>query len=142
MEIKKASIEDFDTAFEFFCDLWYYNTYDKAEMKDIYKRVIADKNSFFYFLVEDGEYKGFCHGSFFDTFWLSGLTCYLSSLFVKESDRGKGYGTALIDFVKALAKEKDCKGICLDSGLSRIAAHKFYESNGFIKNCYGFDINL
>lgn len=142
MEIRKAAAEDFETAFQFICALWDYNTYDKAEIEKVYRRVLADEYSFIYFLIDQGEYKGFCHGCFFDTFWMSGATCYLASLFTTEKERNKGYGTALINFVRELAAEKGCRAIALDSGISRISAHKFYENCGFVKSCYGFDMEL
>ena len=73
---------------------------------------------------------------------MSGKTCYVSSLITKENERGKGYGTFLLDYAKKLAKEKECKAIILDSGLPRKNAHKFYEKYGFEKSCYGFELIL
>lgn len=142
MEIKKAAFEDFDTAFEYIKNLWTYNTYKKEEVKKIYEEVINDSNSFAFFLTNNGEYKGFCHGDYFNTFWMSGLTCYVSSLIVNEDERGKGYGTALLNHARDLAKYKGCKAIILDSGMTRKKAHKFYENYGFKKSCYGFELIL
>lgn len=142
MEFKKASLEDFDTAFEFIKNLWTYNTYNKEEVKKVYEEVINDNNSFAFFLTDNNEYKGFCHGDYFNTFWMSGLTCYVSSLIVNESERGKGYGTALLNYAKDMAKEKGCKAVILDSGLPRKNTHKFYEHYGFEKSCYGFELIL
>ncbi len=79
---------------------------------------------------------------FFQTFWMSGLTCYVSSLITNEEDRGKGYGVNLLDHAKKLAKERGCKAITLDSGLPRVQAHGFYEHYGFEKSCYGFELAL
>ena len=93
--------------------------------------ILGDKNSFAFFVMEEGNYKGFCHCTCFNTFWLSGLTCYLSGIITDESVRGEGYGIALMDEVKRRAKELGCRGIILDSGLPRKEAHKFYEKYGF-----------
>lgn len=95
-----------------------------------------------FFLIDDAGYHGFCHGDFFNTFWMSGLTCYVSSLITREEDRGKGYGTAMLDYVKDMAKEKGCKAVTLDSGLPRTGAHTFYQKYGFEKSCYGFELIL
>ena len=82
------------------------------------KKVLQDENSFAFFAIEDdGTFYGFCHGDYFQTFWMSGLTCYVSSLITNEEDRGKGYGVKLLDHAKKLAKERGCKAITLDSGL-------------------------
>lgn len=96
----------------------------------------------FFSIEDDGTFHGFCHGDYFQTFWMSGLTCYVSSLITNEEDRGKGYGVNLLDHAKKLAKERGCKAITLDSGLPRVQAHGFYEHYGFEKSCYGFELAL
>lgn len=142
MNIKQATIEDFETAFDFIQKLWTYNQYDRATIYQVYQNVLTDENSFAFFLIDDTGYHGFCNGDFFNTFWMSGLTCYVSSLITREEDRGKGYGTAMLDYVKDMAKEKGCKAITLDSGLPRTGAHTFYQNYGFEKSCYGFELIL
>ena len=78
----------------------------------------------------------------FDTFWMSGRTCYISSLITNEKDRGKGYGRALVDHALQLARRERCKAVILDSGFPREQAHRFYEKYGFEKSCYGFELEL
>ena len=110
MKIKNATIKDFDTAYEYIKKLWDYNTYDYETTKEVYEKVLQDENSFAFFSIEDdGTFHGFCHGDYFQTFWMSGLTCYVSSLITNEEDRGKGYGVNLLDHAKKLAKERGCK---------------------------------
>lgn len=142
MEFKKAAMEDFDVAFDYIVKLWTYNTYDKETIRKVYEEVIEDDNSFAFFLMENGEYHGFCHGDIFNTFWMSGLTCYVSSIITNEEDRGKGYGIKLMDHAIEYARSKGCKAVTLDSGLPRTQAHRFYEKYGFEKSCYGFEIVL
>ena len=117
MKFKTAAMEDFETVFHYIQALWTYNTYDKEEIRTVYERVIRDENSFAFFVLDEGEYKGFCHGDYFDTFWMSGRTCYISSLITNEKDRGKGYGRALMDHALQLARRESCKAVILDSGL-------------------------
>lgn len=142
MEIKRAQKEDFDKAFDFIKALWSYNVYDRVEVYRVYNEVLADNNSFVFFLVDNGRYKGFCHGVYFNTFWMSGLTCYVSGIIVSEGERKKGYGKALMDCAKELAKERGCKAIILDSGFPRKEAHAFYEGYGFEKSCFGFELMI
>lgn len=107
------------------------------------KKYYKTKTVLHFFAIEDdGTFHGFCHGDYFQTFWMSGLTCYVSSLITNEEDRGKGYGVNLLDHAKKLAKERGCKAITLDSGLPRVQAHGFYEHYGFEKSCYGFELAL
>lgn len=142
MKIKEATLMDYDKAFDFIEKLWDYNHYDKEAIQKIYEAILMDNRSFAFFAMEGNEYVGFCHGTCFMTFWLSGNTCYLSSLITAEEKRGKGYGRFMIDHVKIIAKEKACKAIILDSGFPREKAHQFYEQYGFTKSCYGFDLEL
>lgn len=142
MQIKNADAGDFDKAFEFICSLWTYNTYDKDEVRKVYTEILEDDNTFAFFIVDNCEYKGFCHGDYFNTFWMSGLTCYVSSLIVKSEDRNRGYGTVLMDHARHLALDRGCRAMILDSGMPRVNAHKFYENYGFEKSCYGFELIL
>ncbi len=122
MRIKNAESDDFPEALRFIRALWDYNTYADGPTRDVYERVLADDASFVFFLLDDeGRYVGMCHGDYFETFWMCGLTCYVSSLIVDEHERGKGY---------------------LDSGLPRTAAHRFYDRYGFERSCYGFELQL
>ena len=84
------------------------------------------------FLMDGDEYHGFCHGAYFNTFWLSGMTCYVSSIITNEDERGKGNGVKLMDHAKELAKERGCKALVLDSGMPRTQAHRFYEKIGYV----------
>lgn len=142
MEFKTASLEDFDIVFGYIEQLWSFNTYDKAKIFEVYKRVIEAPDTFAILLISGGAAKGFCHGVYFDTFWMSGRTCYISSLITNADEREKGYGTALLNHAKELATKKSCNAIILDSGFQRKKAHSFYEHYGFGKGCYGFELLL
>ena len=142
MECRNATPADFETAFAWIKQLWSYRTYDRAQTEAVYRRVLANPDSFFFFLEDQGICRGMCHGDYFDTFWMQGPTCYVSSLYVDPAFRGRGYGAALLHHAAQLARERDCRALILDSGLARVAAHQFYEHIGFEKSCYGFEIAL
>jgi len=143
MYIKEAEKTDFDAAFDFIVRLWAYNSYDKEQVREVYERVLENSHTFAFFVCDEkGMYRGFCHGDYFDTFWMAGQTCYLSSLITEEEVRGKGYGRFLLDETKKRAKERGCKAVILDSGMPRREAHQFYEKYGFEKSCFGFELGL
>ena len=141
MVIRRANKEDFSILFDYIEKLWAYNQYDKSRVKALFEEIVNDRNSFV-FLLEDAGCKGFIHGCLMNTFWMSGKTCYISSLFVEESEREKGYGGNLLQHVKKYASECNCKALILDSGFPREEAHRFYENLGFEKSCYGFEMIL
>ncbi len=142
MEIRHAKPEDFDIAFDYIEKIWTYNTYDRAVIEKVYKEVLENDNDFAFFLYDDGRPVGFCHGTFFNTFWLSGQTCYVSSIITNQEERRKGYGRKLMDYAKGLAEARKCHAIVLDSGIPRAEAHKFYEIYGFDKCAYCFELKL
>jgi len=142
MEIRNAALWDFDLAFDYIEKLWTYNTYDKETIRKVYEEVLKNDDDFAFFLFDEEKPKGFCHGTFFNTFWLSGKTCYIASIITNQEERKKGYGGKMMDHVKELAKGKGCHAIILDSGLTRVEAHRFYEGYGFEKNSYCFELKL
>ncbi len=142
MEIKHATVDDFDLAFDYIEKLWTYNTYDKTVIEKVYREVLENENDFAFFLIDDGIPRGFCHGTFFNTFWLSGQTCYVSSIITDEEHRKKGYGRKLMDYAKKLAEQRNCHAIVLDSGMPRKEAHQFYEIYGFEKCAYCFELKF
>ena len=142
MMIRDAAARDFDLAFDYIEKLWTYNRYDKEVIAKVYNDVLKNDNDFAFFLFDADKPVGFCHGTFFNTFWLSGQTCYVSSIITNQEVRRKGYGHKLMDHARKLAHERGCRAIVLDSGLPRTDAHLFYEKYGFEKCAYCYELKL
>ena len=142
MDIKNATMEEFDIAFDYIEKLWTNNDYDKETIRKVYQEVLENENDFSFFLYDKGKVRGFCHGTYFNTFWHSGKSCYVSSIITNEEDRGKGYGRVLMDHAKNLAKEIGCTAMFLDTGLAREEAHRFYEIYGFEKCAFCYQLKL
>ena len=104
MEFKTATMDDFDVAFDYIEKLWDYNTYDKEVIRKVYADVLADEDSFAFFLMDGDTYHGFCHGAYFNTFWLSGMTCYVSSI-ITNMPRKQAHR-----FYEIYGFEKSCYG--------------------------------
>lgn len=72
-----------------------------------------------------------------------GKHIWVNDLLTDTNQRSKGYGEALLSFIKDYAKDNGCEVVALSSGLLRLDAHKFYESKmGFDKASYVFKIQL
>ena len=142
--IRDACKNDFSEVFPLIKKLWNYNSYNEAQTRAVFERIISGEKSFA-FIAEDsahGTCAGFCHGDFFPTLWMCGETCYLSGIITAENCRHRGIGTAMINEVKAISLVRGCRTIILESGMARAEAHRFYESRGFSKSCFGFDLLL
>jgi GNAT superfamily N-acetyltransferase len=142
MEVRNCVPEDFELVFGYVEKLWTYNTYDKETIRKVYKEVLVNDNDFAFLLFDEGKPVGWCHGTIFNTFWLSGKTCYVSSIITNQEVRKKGYGRKLMDRAVEIAKEHKCHAVVLDSGMPRTDAHKFYEIYGFEKTAYCFEYEL
>ena len=67
---------------------------------------------------------------------------YIPELVVLEKYHNQGIGKKLINFCIALAKEKKCHRIRLESGNQRKESHQFYKHLGFEQSALSFTKNL
>ena len=56
--------------------------------------------------------------------------------------RSRGYGKAMLDWLKAQARQLGCERLQLDSGTQRQDAHAFYLREGLRIECFHFGIKL
>jgi len=66
----------------------------------------------------------------------------LEDVFVAESERGSGLGTALVNEVIAAAREAGCYKLLATSRASRPKVHELYERLGFANYGLEFRMNL
>jgi GNAT superfamily N-acetyltransferase len=66
----------------------------------------------------------------------------LEDVFVAESERGSGLGTALVTEVIAAAREAGCYKLVATSRASRPKVHELYERLGFANYGLEFRMNL
>lgn len=64
-------------------------------------------------------------------FLIPGKFCYIMDIIVTETQRNKGFGTALMNYAKEWAKEQGCNFINLDVLINNPKAIKLYEKLGF-----------
>lgn len=74
----------------------------------------------------------------------SGKTLYIDDLLTLPEGRGKGYASALLDFVVGQAQQANCQTVSLDSGQNpaRYAAHRLYLNKGFNITSHHFHLSL
>ncbi|HRK33000.1 MAG TPA: GNAT family N-acetyltransferase [Candidatus Hydrogenedentes bacterium] len=78
----------------------------------------------------------------FGDFLAWGRIMYVDDLVVKESERGRGYGGQLLEWLKNHARENGCDQFHLDSGTHRVDAHRFYIEHGMEITSYHFGMKL
>lgn len=64
---------------------------------------------------------------------------WIYDLVTRRSERSKGYGKKLLEYVEEFARREGCNVVALSSGLERKEAHRFYEERmGYDKSSYVF----
>lgn len=67
-----------------------------------------------------------------------GRHMYVDDLVTAEAHRGMGAGTAMMRWLMAHAEHMGCVQLHLDSGVNRVAAHRFYLREGFAISSHHF----
>ena len=67
-----------------------------------------------------------------------GRFLYIDDFVTAADQRSKGYGAALLAWLKNEALGQRCSQMHCDSGLQRLDAHRFYEREGMLKTGYHF----
>ena len=58
-----------------------------------------------------------------------GKYMYVDDLVTNSDDRSKGFGKLLFEWLVGAARNEGCEVLCLDSGVQRFDAHRFYLTN-------------
>ena len=75
--------------------------------------------------------------------WLhSGKYLEIEDFITNSTDRLKGYGRQLFDWLVAQARLEGCSQLRLVSGVKRTDAHRFYARNGMVHEAHYFSLNL
>ncbi len=73
--------------------------------------------------------------------WLAGgKALEIEDLVAAESERSKGHGGELFDWIVEYAKQNECDQIKLVSAVTRHAAHRFYLKKGMIIEAHYFSM--
>jgi len=75
--------------------------------------------------------------------WLArGVSLDLEDLVASESERSKGFGGILLDWIIKYALERGCTEVRLVSHVTRFRAHQFYLKKGMILDAHFFSMPL
>ena len=93
------------------------------------------------YIEENGEVVSAIGFRYLQTLF-NGKQIYIDDLTTSDKVRGKGYASALLDFVVNIAISKGYDCISLDSGIPRHTAHRLYLNKGFQISSLHFVKNL
>jgi GNAT superfamily N-acetyltransferase len=93
------------------------------------------------YLIEDSEIRAVAGIRVAE--WLArGLSLDLEDLVSSESERSKGFGGILLDWIINYARERGCTEVRLVSHVTRFRAHQFYLKKGMILDAHFFSMQL
>ncbi len=94
----------------------------------VYARHLARSDTMSLVAEIDGSVIGFMSLEFRERLNRTQLQAWIPDIIVTPAHRGKGVGRALLTRGIALAKERGCWSVTLESGRSRLVAHRLYQS--------------
>jgi len=71
-----------------------------------------------------------------------GMSMYVDDLVTRPTERSRGYGGRLMDWLRSRAVAANCEELHLDSGVQRFAAHRFYLLNRMDITSHHFRMKL
>ena len=92
--------------------------------------------------LEEGEKVVAVAGYRISTNLFMGRNLYVDDLVTAEPDRSRGFGKALLDALRDIARANGCVHLHLDSGTQRKQAHRFYLREGMVISSFHFDEQL
>ena len=93
------------------------------------------------FLESDSEVRAVAGYRYLESLF-SGRNLYVDDLVTRDSDRSRGFGGELIDWLIKEARAYGCETLELDSGVERFDAHRFYFSKRMSICSYHFRIKI
>jgi len=105
------------------------------------KRMHRDLGYKLVYLEEDGALKSVAGFRIAESLaW--GRHMYVDDLVSISSERGKGFGEKLFDWLLEHAKAQQCGQLHLDSGVQRFDTHRFYINKGMAIMSHHFSLRL
>jgi len=89
--------------------------------------------------LRDGDIRAVAGYRYYELF-ATGLTLYIDDLVTNAGHRSSGYGERVLEWLKREATDRGCRFLTLDSGLKRLAAHRFYRRHGLEEMALHFAI--
>ena len=141
-DVRRCRIEDFADVLALLHQLWPGESLDEDALSVVYRRGLASDAQVYLCATEGERVIGFGSLSLKSSLWQRGYLGHVDELVVDGGHRGRGLGTRLLNELVALARQRGCRRLELDSALHREAAHRLYERLGFENRAYLFSKRL
>ena len=104
---------------------------DAAFREGVRRLIAREDTEYLLAAAPGGEPGGVCQLRYRYGLWMAAEDCWLEDLFVREADRKRGIGEALVAAAIERARERGCGRVELDVSESNRGAWALYERMGF-----------
>ena len=114
-----------------------------VDEKEFVERVLRQQKQGYQlaFVEADGEVRAVAGYRLLESLF-SGKNLYVDDLVTRDTDRSRGYGGKLLDWLTDQARQNNCETLELDSGVQRFDAHRFYFSKRMSISSYHVRIRI
>ena len=109
--------------------VFYEHVLEESQTQLTFQRLTEQEPEIHGLVLEvDGVVLGFSHSSFTSSTWAQNKDLYLEDLFVDPSQRGKGYGRALIEATAEFAKQHGSRKLYWQTHRNNQTAQQLYQN--------------
>jgi glucosamine-phosphate N-acetyltransferase len=130
-QIRRCRIGDFEGLLPLFRELWPDKPIAPNALRKVFNRMLTSKSGAYLCAVKQRRIVGFSSITIKSSLWQEGLIGHIDELVVHHECRGQGIGVTLLRYLEALAEDRGCRRVELDSASHRKEAHEFYKQRGF-----------
>ena len=144
VQVRPVRADDFEAVSVLLAELGRPTLSDdtRAEALKVYERHVARSDTASLLAEVEGVAAGFMSLEFRERLNRTTPQAWIPDLIVTEAARGRGVGRALLERGFALARERGCWDVTLESGYAREVAHRFYRAAGMTDSGLYFVLSL
>ncbi len=145
MQIRQATESDIPSILSLYAQLEPNgeSTISLSNALEIFRKIQSYPNYHIYIAEQEGETLGTFSLAIVDNLAHFGARSGLiEDVVVDEKHRYRGFGKEMMQYAINLCRQNFCYKVSLSSNLQRENAHRFYESLGFQKHGFSYQIPL
>jgi L-amino acid N-acyltransferase YncA len=140
MKIRKAAKRDIGEIVRMACEFENYlitiddSLLQESPPENVFKKVLLkgfdDPKHFVIVAEEKGKLIGFADMWAYPEFLHGGLSAYMNNIFIRDGDRGKGTGTALLKAIMKEAKRRGAVALHVPIKSKNVGSIEFHKKKG------------
>lgn len=133
MEFRRLTVSDLTSLLELYRQLDEYdNPHAFEQSESVWKEIESTPNIQYFGAIDNGKVVSTCYAVYIPNLTRGNRgICFIENVITDKAYREHGLASRGIDMAIAFAKDHHCYKVILQSGMTRIEAHRFYEHKGF-----------